>query len=231
MEFYRNFYDEAAALDFADFLTENGIPSAIERPEALVDSNFVGSTLLPLAIIKIRSQDFEKANRLLIQSVNDLSDEDVENSHLNHYDTESLRGIFSSTDDWNIEETYLAKRILAQRGITISKEKLEASLQQRVSEIQAGKSANRLWIFVYMLFATVGQFLSIILPIAAIGMGYYYAYGKETDLNGNKHFSYDASSRLLGRILLFGGLVISAALYYFIYQSEYWSYNASLNIF
>lgn len=231
MEFYRNFYDNAQAVAFGSFLDQHEVAYAIEHPTTLIDSNFVGSSLLPTAIIKINPKDFEKVNQLLLDDIDQLTTAEIDAHHLSNYATEDLERILSEQDEWAIEEIYLAKKILTQRGVTVSEAAIDAAFQEKITKLEEGKSANRFWVVTYFIFATFGQFISIILPIAAIGMGYYYAYGKETDPLGKKHYTYDQKSRDLGKILFFGGLIISAILYYIIYQSNYWYFDTEFPLF
>lgn len=53
-----------------------------------------------------------------------------------------------------------------------------------------------------------GQFTSLIFFIAGIGMGYYYAFGKDTDIDGNRYFIFNARSRLIGTALFYGGIAL-----------------------
>ncbi len=53
-----------------------------------------------------------------------------------------------------------------------------------------------------------GIFISLIFVVAGIGMSYYYAYGKSTDADGNRHFIYESKTRFIGTIMLYGGLSI-----------------------
>ncbi|MEM7572911.1 MAG: hypothetical protein AAF433_08420 [Bacteroidota bacterium] len=222
IEFYRDFFDLETAKAFGQLLSDKGVYFSMEYPQTIIDSNFVGKPILPVAIIKIRTEDFEKVNQLLFEEVDKLTEEDLKAHILDNYETKDLQAVVAGQEEWNIEEVYIAQKILELRGAKREDVSL-AELQKRsIKNVKAGKEASWLSVLAYALFVTIGHYLNIVLPVAGLGMGYYLAYGKKADLTGKKHFLYKPASRDKGKIILYGGLVYIALLVWYLSGKEYW---------
>lgn len=222
IEFYRDFFDLDSAKAFGQLLKSKGIYFSMEYPQTLIDSTFVGKPILPVAIIKIRTTDFEKVNQLLFAEVDKLTENDLEAHILNTYESEDLQSVVSGQEEWTIEEVYVAQKILAWRGVELQDVSLDELKERSVEKVKKGKEASWLSVLAYALFVTIGHYLNIVLPVAGLGMGYYLAYGKKTDLTGKKHFLYQPASRDKGKIILYGGLVYIALLVWYLSGREYW---------
>lgn len=228
LEFFRKFYSKEDAIYFGKILEEFEVHFSIEYPQTIIDSTFVGTSLLPAAIIKIRSIDFARTNELLLEKSKQVPDEELNNHILNTYGDVDLRGIITDQQNWTIEEIYFAKRILKIRGLEITEDELYRLDEYNHNSYLEGKSENILWLIINGVCATLGHVLSMILPIAGIGMGYYYSYGKIVDKNGVKHYKYDERTRSIGRIIFYGGIVFFIFMSVFIYYSDEWIYETEM---
>ena len=64
----------------------------------------------------------------------------------------------------------------------------------------------------YFLGMIAGVFInitiiSLALILAGVGMGYYYAYGKSLDPDGNKFPAFDPDTRQFGKLIFYGGFL------------------------
>lgn len=207
-EFYRDFMSIEEAKIFGAFLTDNRIEYSLEGAETIIDSSIVGNGLLPKAIIKIAPEDFKVVNAIIKEDTEALPIEILEAHYLNQLDNNELEDIFYNQEGWTIEDIYTAKKILATRGVKIKKGEIQALRDESLDIIRQGKTAGWLSITFYSLGIVFGLFISVFFVIIGLGMSYYYAYGKSTDVDGNRHFVYDDRTRQIGTVMLFGGITL-----------------------
>jgi hypothetical protein len=205
-EYYRSFESKENAKAFTEFLTENEVEFLVDSPEVLIDKSIVGTGFLPKITLKIKSQDFEKVNELIAAQVED-TDIAAEGDYLNELNDEELTDILKNPDEWSIEDGIVAKKILAERGITYSDTEISTFKNDKLQQIRVGKKASPLTLILYFLCILVGFYIGIFFTLAGIGMGYYYGYGTSTDINGKKYFAYDKETQRYGKIILYVGLV------------------------
>ena len=207
-EFYRDFMSIEEAKIFGAFLTDNRIEYSLEGAETIIDSSIVGNGLLPKAIIKIAPEDFKVVNAIIKEDTEALPLEILEAHYLNQLDNNELEDIFYNQEGWTIEDIYTAKKILATRGVKIKKGEIQALRDESLDIIRQGKTAGWLSITFYSLGIVFGLFISVFFVIIGLGMSYYYAYGKSTDVDGNRYFVYDEKTRQIGTVMLFGGITL-----------------------
>jgi len=207
-EFYRDFMSIEEANVFADFLTDNRIEYSLEGAETIIDSSIVGNGLLPKAIIKIAPEDFKIVNAVIKEDTEALPLEILKDHYLNQLDNKELEDIFYNQEGWTIEDIYTAKKILATRGVKIKTEEIKALRNESLDLTRQGKTAGWVSITLYSLGIAFGLFISLFFVIIGLGMSYYYAYGKSTDVDGNRHYVYDDKTRQIGTIMLFGGIIL-----------------------
>ncbi|MEM9920757.1 MAG: hypothetical protein AAF990_21845 [Bacteroidota bacterium] len=207
-EFFRNFMNTAEAEGFANLLDEHDIPYKMETTGTVIDSAIVGRGLVPKAIVKILPRDFKRVNRIIADQLKSVSFEEVDDHYLNQLDTEELKEIFAKQDEWSMEDISIAKVILRERGVVIGEEELQKLRTERFDSLRQGKRGNRTWMLFYGLGMILGLFVSLIFVIAGVGMSYYYAYGRSTDPDGERHFVFDESTRDIGVFMFYGGIAM-----------------------
>lgn len=207
-KFFRNFLNEDEAAQFSELLDANNVPYLLETTGTLIDKVIVGDGLVPKAILKIHPDDFKKVNKIISEDIEKLTPAELREHYLSQLNNQELLDIFNRPDEWTIEDINIARLILKYRGVNISTEEIESLRTARFNEIRKGKKANILWLMLYFLFIVCGFFIGIVFAVAGFGMGYYYAYGRSTDPDGERYFTYDATTRKAGKFILFGGLIV-----------------------
>ncbi len=222
-EFYRDFHSVEQAEAFAELLKTNRIPYKLEKSQTLLDAAIVGHGLVPPALIKIRSSDFTRLNRILREKV--LSDPQfVEEHYLQQFEDKELIAIVRQPNVWNVEDVTTARRILNDRGIPIPKEHVEDFIRQINAELRKGKKANPAWLLFYLALVLLGGFLvNPFFLIGGIGMGWYYWRDKTIDNQGVKFYTFEKNTRFYGKVIFYFGwlsLFIGALLVYKIGNSK-----------
>ena len=213
-EFYRDFLNLEEANAFASMLKANNIEHSLETSETVIDKAIVGNGFIPKAVLKIRNEDFQKVNGLIAYEIASGEYADYADHYLNDFETEELKAIFEKPEDWTPEDAAIARIILRERGIEISTEEIKTKKQVRLEKIRQGQHGNRASMALYAFGIAFGLILNLFLLIAGIGMAYYYAFGKATDMVGQKYFVYDAPTRKIGKLTLYiGGAIFIVELF------------------
>lgn len=205
-KFYRSFLNEEEAGVFTRFLDKHQIPYSRETSGTLLDSVIVGDGLVPKVVIKIRSQDFVRVRDSIREEIEALSVSDLKEHFLNQLSSQELVDILQVQDEWSVEHIEIAKRLLRLRGEIVIDEHMDELAESRYAEVRKGKRGSRFWMAVYGIGMLLGMVLSPLLIVAGIGMSWYYAYGKSVDPNGRKYFVFDEPTRLIGQVMLYGGI-------------------------
>jgi len=208
LQFYKDFVSLEEARAFANMLDAHQIPYSAEVPKLIIDQTFVGTGMLPNTIIKLLPEDFQKVNALVTAQLAGATYSDVRDHYLNQFEDDELMAVFEKPDEWSIEDVQVAKVILRERGVAISDEAIQQQRTARLQAIRKGRMGNKAWMLFYFLSIILIIMLHPIFFIAGVGMGYYYAYGRDVDLDGHKHFVFEPQTRFYGKFILYGGLLV-----------------------
>ncbi|HMU05599.1 MAG TPA: hypothetical protein PJ990_18325 [Saprospiraceae bacterium] len=206
-EFYRHVASSEEIERIKAVFNENLISYEIDSPNTIIDESIIGKGLLPKFTIKLKEEDFQKANILLEKNIADTFDLHNDFTHFNDFTIEELLEIINKSDEWSIESVVASKRILESRGVQISDEEILALKEERNEGIRQGKQASSIVQIGYFLAIFLGLYLGTIFIVAGIAMGYYYSFGKSSDMFGQKYFVYNERSRRNGNFIFFGGII------------------------
>ena len=206
-EFYRHVASSEEIDRIKAVFNENLISYEIDSPNTIIDESIIGKGLLPKFTIKLKEEDFQKANILLEKNIADNFDLHNDFTHFNDFTNEELLEIINKSDEWSIESVVASKRILESRGVQITEDEILALKEERNVEIRQGKQASSIVQIGYFLAIFLGLYLGTIFIVAGIAMGYYYSFGKSTDMFGQKYFVYNERSRRNGNFIFYGGII------------------------
>ena len=222
---YREYFNEEEAKEFVQLLRDADLPFSLDRVQTLLDKSIVGDAMLPKVVLKVRPEDFKRVNQLIEAELNAIDASTLDEHYLNELDNEELIDILRNRESWTTEAIVVARKLLKRRGVAVNYDALAREERAKLEQARSGKPGNRVWMVGYALATVLGPLISVLFLVAGLGMGYYYAYGKTTDVDGHTHFIYDPATRRLGQYLWYLGLVVSAvvvmlylipvALYYF----------------
>lgn len=205
-EFYRHVESSDEIERIKTVFNENSINYEIDSPKTIIDESIIGKGLLPKFTIKLKEVDFQNANMLLEKNIHDNFDLINDFTHFNDLTTEELLQIIKKSDEWSIESVFASKRILESRGIQITEDKILELKEERNEAIRQGKQASSIVQIGYFLAIVLGLYLGTIFIVAGIAMGYYYSFGKSSDMFGQKYYVYNERSRRNGNFIFFGGI-------------------------
>lgn len=196
-EFVRlqNFSAPEDALEWVDLLKAHHIPYDWEEQTAGFDLTFGLNHPTLRYTLKVRQTDLKDARQIFrAKALENILYYD-DSHYLYEFEEGELYEILTQPDQWSLEDGLLAQRILSERGQPVSEEEREALYQKRLKELGAEKRAPVAWIIGMYVFAAVPAILGFVL-------GFIYATARKTDPEGNRSYTYDAWTRLHGKIAI-----------------------------
>ena len=195
---FQKFNDQIAAMDLGAILHEGNIDYELENASPSFDASFANNELSKEFRIKIRKQDFEKANGLIKQiSLSQLDSVDKD-YYLFDFTDEELMEIISKPDEWGQFNFLLAQKILKARGKEIKPEEVEELNEQRLEELAKPEGEQEGWIIAGYIMSFLGGLLGVF-------YGWHLLTHKRTLPNGKSVYAYSQSDRKHGnRIFLIG---------------------------
>jgi hypothetical protein len=207
---YRSYNDKVLAIELYQKLANAGIPAAWEDTEGYFDASFSNNEFLNLYYIKLRPEDFKKADELLMNTVVENSQEPVSDYYLFSFSSDELLDVLRKPDEWNEFDLYWAKKILTTRGVEIKPEELERAKTERLAELKQPWNLDKLWIIsAVALWMAALWFIHIYLAVAVIFLGSYISFSKKTMPDGQRVKAFSDTDRLLGKIVLIAGIILA----------------------
>ncbi|KFF15642.1 hypothetical protein [Flavobacterium hydatis] len=207
---FEKFPNQNSAEKLGEFLNEKKIEYILENNSLSFDPTFANNGFGVEFCIKIKKEDFEKVNELLIENSEDEINKIDKDYYLLTFSNDELIEVITKSDEWNKFDVSLAKKLLKERGIDVSHERIEAIKEQRILELSKPEKSQIGYIILGYILAFLGGFWSIFL-------GWHLLTYKKTLPNGNRIYAYSENDRKQGNRILITGVVFSILwLLYFI---------------
>ena len=193
---FKKFNDIELAKEIANRLTQNNIEFLIEDNQKFFDPTFANNTFDPNIAIKIKSEDFIKANEALEDYYKTSLSSVDKDYYLFEFTDDELFEIISKPDEWGPLDYELSKKILHDRGKDINPDEVERLKEQRINELRKPESSPRFWIY-------FGYFSAIFGGVFGLIVGSSLFYLKKTLPNGQRVFMYGEKERKHGKRMAF----------------------------
>ena len=197
---YQKFTDQSEAMELSDLLTKNNIDFQFEDTSASFDLTFTNSELSKEYRIKLKKQDFEKADKILMNISEQQLDTVDPDYYLFDFTDQELIEILVKSDEWGKFDYLLAQKILKGRGQEVSKELLDTLRKQRIEELAKPEESQRTWIIAGYVFSILGGLLGLFI-------GWHLLSHKKTLPNGDRVYGYSIEDRKQGNRILILGIV------------------------
>jgi len=195
---YQKFSDKALAKELMETFTANSIEFLFEDATPHFDHTFTNNQTNNEYLVKLKSNDFEKADKILT----DLSTKDLDAVDPNHYlfefSDEELRELLHKSDEWSKYDFLLAQKILRNRGHNIDIDTVNEFKKQRIEELSKPDKSQKLSIIAGYTFSVFGGLI-------AIFIGWHLFTHKKTLPNGESVYSYSDQDRNQGKIITVAG--------------------------
>ncbi|WP_158995576.1 hypothetical protein [Mucilaginibacter sp. L196] len=201
---YQRFNDIALANNLADILQRHNITYTIEEESLTFNPTFVlNNELANEYAVKIKSEDFEQVNQLLVEEETTNIDEVEADYYLFKFTNDELIDLITKADEWSAFDYLLAQKILTERGITINDKYLAELKEKRIEELKEPETPQTIWIVVGYMAAFLGGILGIFI-------GWHLLSSKKTLPNGEKVYDYNDHDRKHGRNIFYLSIIIFA---------------------
>lgn len=200
---FRSFYTEEEAISLSEFFKEKGVDCSIVKYRPILDKVYVGINYHREFHVKIKSYEFNRANEILDHHINQNISEIGEDYYLHSFTDKELLEIIEKPDEWNNQDIVISKKILRDRGVTISDAEFAEKKMDRIKKLEKPEREDG-------LFIILGYFFSVFFGFFGIGFGLLLRNAKKTLPDGRKVFLYDNKTRAHGKNILIIGLSITA---------------------
>jgi hypothetical protein len=192
---YKKFPTIEEAVELQNLLKENGILADVQDVSPPVDITFSSNHMHDEYLVKIKSDDFDKANAILHENAKNLINTIERDYYLFDFSEEELKEILAKPDEWSELDYVLAQQILQERGLTIEESMLEFQKERRNSELARPEKRQKVMV-------AVGYFLSVFAALLGIIIGYTLMASKRKLPNGEKVYTYTEEDRKHGKNMI-----------------------------
>jgi len=197
---YQQFNDKSEAEELLALLTENNIECFFEDSTASFDPSFVNSELNNEYRIKLKKEDFAKADSLLLSITAKQIEGIDQDYYLFEFSNEELLELISKSDEWSKFDFLLAQKILSDRGHKVEQDELQLIYKQRMEELSKPEKSQINWIIAGYIFVLMGGFFGLFI-------GWHLYSHKRTLPNGESVYAYSTEDRKSGSRIVALGIV------------------------
>ena len=202
---FQSFYTEEEALAIGELLERNGVNTRIDKAKVL-DTIIGGDDQDKKIYLNIRSDDFNRANKILEEEIKSRLSQIGEDYYLYSFSDDELNEIISRPDEWSKQDYFIAKKILEERGVHLPEEKISKMRGNRITEIGRPEGADSSWIFLGYLFALLGGLFGLFFGLA-------YLHAKKILPDGTRVYVYNEKTRRHGsNIVIISCIAIALSL-------------------
>jgi hypothetical protein len=198
---FQSFYTKEEAMAIADLLEKNGVTTRVEKAKML-DTIIGGDDQDKKIYLNIKSSDFNRASKILEEEIKSNLSQIGDDYYLYSFSDDELNEIISTPDEWSRQDYFIAKKILDERGVHLTEEKISTLKGDRINAIGRPEAADSFWI-------TVGYFFAFMGGLFGFFFGLAYLHAKKILPDGTRVYVYDENTRRHGRnILIISCIVI-----------------------
>ena len=192
---YQKFTNQSEAKELSDLLTKGNIEFIVEDTSVSFDPSFANNESNNEYRIRLKKQDFEQADKILMDIPAKQFDAISEDYYLFEFQDQELLEVLIKRDEWSKFDYLLAQKILKDRGQKVSKELLQTFRKQRIEELAKPEGSQKVWI-------SAGYVLSILGGLLGFFIGWHLLYHKKTLPNGDQVYGYSVEDRKQGKRIL-----------------------------
>lgn len=198
---YRTFNDYGLVKELEMILNEHQIDYVTENSSLPFDPSFANNPVNQEYRVKLKSENFERANAVLIKEAAVQLEEIDRDHYLFTFSDEELMELTSKRDEWSNYDFLLAQRILKERGKVLGNGELAELEEKRLQELNKFEKLNPGWFYAGFLFALLGGVFGIM-------MGWFISSNTKTLPNGKTMYCYSVADRKKGKVMLVVGIVV-----------------------
>ncbi|MBC8110349.1 MAG: hypothetical protein H7Y04_04745 [Verrucomicrobia bacterium] len=181
-------------------MKENNIEYILEDNSPSLDATYGNTEFSHDFRVKLRKQDFEKADALLLNIYTNQWQAVEEDYYLLDFTDEELLEIITKRDEWNQFDYLLAQKLLKERGKEINPEVVSLLRKQRIKALAKTEESQKALIYMGYYMGILGGFLGIFI-------GWHLLKHKKTLPNGDVVYAYSLTDRKHGNRMVIIGVI------------------------
>jgi len=195
---FRSFSSVAEAEGIIETLRHGGIVAQVVDASPPVDITFSVNTSQTEIKVRLKQEDFDKANDLLERQAAEGMVNVPDNHYLHDFSDEELYEIIEKNDEWGKMDFLLSQKLLEERGREISGEEVEILKFERIEDLKKPEPGHKGWLLFGFVIAMFGGLLGM-------WIGWFHWKFRKTIPTGERVFAYDAGTRKTGEIIFWIG--------------------------
>ena len=188
------------AEEMAKVLEAAGIEYKITKSRQYFDPSFAFNKTEPDINLKLKPEDFTRANQVLKNFYETQVAQADDNYYLFHFSDGELIDLVQKQDEWGSFDVELAKKILHDRGIEISEEVEDEVEKLRLKELGKPEKASSFMIWGGYVTAILGGFFGMLFG--------WLLHNTKTLPDGQRVPFYTREDRKHGQRMILIGLIV-----------------------
>ena len=185
---FKTFYSAEDANALGDLLKKNGIKTEVGSLRIILDKAIIGDILQGEVYVKIPGPDFEKANSIINEQIEQNLAVVEKDYYLYEFSNEELQEILDKADEWSNQDVIIAKSVLKERGLSPTEEQVKKAASQRMQELAKPQSEKNYRIL-------IGYLLAFFFFVYGIFYGLMLYNAKKLLPNGQQVYTYNERIR------------------------------------
>lgn len=198
---YQKFNDIVLAEEFAEHLVNHHIKYTVEEQMFRFDPSLAMNSAQKEYAIKIKAEDFKRVTQLLKDDESEAVNKIGKDYYLFAFNNDELLDVIVKSDEWSSFDVVLARKILGDRGKTLTEEEILDINFKRREELKTPEPSQHLWIAIGYIVALLGGILGIFI-------GWYLFTYKKTLPDGERVWGYSDEDRKQGRLIFYLSIIV-----------------------
>jgi hypothetical protein len=192
---YKKFTDTESAEQIAELLNQNNIEYHLQDNNHHYVKTITAYQVDFAVILNIRSKDFAKAEQILEAHYSALLNDIEKDYYLYDFSVTELKEVVENPYDWGALDFQLAKKLLADKGITYTTEEINKRKGERLVEL-----SKIVPVPTYKII--LGYILAIILPPIGFVLGFLILNNRNLLPDGRRVYIHSKSTRSHGQTII-----------------------------
>jgi hypothetical protein len=198
---FRKFDDAALVNELTELLHTHHIKYYIEEESISPNPLFnINNELSKGYVVKIQNNDFEQVAQILAENDSQVVADIGKDYYLFDFIDDELIDLLAKADEWSTFDQTLARKILSERGKSVSDEDLVNLQKERIAELKKPDKNETIWVFIGYISGFVGGVLGFFI-------GWHLLTYKKTLPNGERVLGYGENDRRHGKRILYISIV------------------------
>ncbi len=205
----KEFQDRELLEEYVELFEKAGIPFSLEDSKPRFDATFSNDESRRYYRINVAPVDLKNALALCERMDERIMADLPSDYYLFRFSDEELRDVLVRSFEWNSLDVSLARKILTERGVPFSDEKIAEERQEITDKLDAPEKEDTLIVVCGYIFCLLGGILGLILALVILN-------SKKTTHDGYRVPRYNAATRSHARnMFLLFIVVIILTLFFF----------------